>query len=400
MTENKLTGTARVANHSFLRAMYKDNKGNLKYIDPTGKWNYLDLTQVQGVINGGGDTGGSEKPDHPSVGADYYPGSLADGEITERYLLYQRDESVAEDPTASKTVKLLRDVGTKFDMAGDGATFLAHIQKTLVTAGAKGTVSDVELNYDTNNAAKEGYFTTTSVYPIYIKTADLATTNELDIPIDGIGENLNGKNFLAPHLKLKFNVDGTMTYYSVTGYDNDGNSAGVTGANYEVVVDAIATFSTQTAVAQIPESVNFFSGSTDGDATLAGASDFYENSMDGLELNLESNYSTKITGYSTGTAYFDFSLTDIGLIKPIQIPKDKLIIGLTLNNIFKNIKITEYGKFISQIGGVSVIGVGDNNIKIMDKSISIDISVNVKTDDHDSTYVQKLRLARVSTFKD
>jgi len=41
MTENKLTGTARVANHSFLRAMYKDNKGDLKYINPTGKWNYL-----------------------------------------------------------------------------------------------------------------------------------------------------------------------------------------------------------------------------------------------------------------------------------------------------------------------------------------------------------------------
>ncbi|WP_338231672.1 hypothetical protein [Companilactobacillus muriivasis] len=399
MTENKLTGTARVANHAFLRAMYKDNKGDLKYIDPTGKWNYLDLTQIQGVISGGGDTGDGDKPDHPSIGVDYYPGSLTDGEITERYLLYQRDESVAEDPTTPKTVTLIREVGTKFDMAGDGATFLAHIQKTVISAGAKGAVSEIELNYDTNNVAKEGYFTTTSVYPIYIKSVDLATTNELDVPINGIGENISGKNFLAPHLHIKFNGDGTMTYSSVTGYDNDDNSAGVNGASYEVVVDAIATFSTQEAVAQIPESVNFFSGSTDSDAALAGASNFYENAMDGLELNLESTYSTKITGYSTGTAYFDFSLSDIGLSEPIHIPKDKLIIGLTLNNIFKNIKIAKYGKYISQIGGVSVIGIDNSNVKIMDKSISIDISVDVKPDDNGSTYVQKLRLSKVSTFK-
>ncbi|AYE38679.1 hypothetical protein D1B17_08580 [Companilactobacillus zhachilii] len=280
----------------------------------------------QAVLNGtsggddGGDTGGGTDPNHPAAGADYYAGSLADGEITERYLLYQRNESVAEDPTTSKTVTLLRDVGTKFNMAGDGATFLLHLQKTIMTAGAKGAVSDINLNYDTNNIAKEGYFTTTSVYPVYIKAADLATTNELDVPINGIGENLSGKNVLAPHLKVKFNGDGTMTYYSVTGYDNDGNTAGATGANYDVVVDVIATFSVQPAVAQMPASVNFFTGTARNDIALSGVSDFYENSMDGILLTLNQ--------YVYSSTDFDRAFrSSFGIDSPLRVPKEQLIIG-------------------------------------------------------------------------
>jgi len=399
MVENAITKVARIAAHAAQGVVYKDSAGKEQTILPTGDKNMIDISGLSIGSNTGGDTGGGDNPDHPSAGADYYAGSLADGEITERYLLYQRDESVEEDPTTPKTVTLLRDVGTKFNMAGDGATLLLHLQKTLMTDGAKGAVSDVELNYDTNNVAKKGYFTTTSVYPVYIKSTDLATTNELDIPINGIGENISGKNFLAPHLKIKFNGDGTMTYYSATGYDNDGNTAGATGANYDVVVDAIATFSVQTAVAQLPASVYFFNGSTDSDATLSGASDFYENAMDGLELNLESAYSTNMHIFSSANDFFDFSLSDIGLSNPIHISKDKLIIGLTLNNIFKNIKITKYGKYVSQVGGVSVSGIGNNEIKIMEKSINIDISVDVKPDDRNESVSQKLRLAKVSTFK-
>ncbi|WP_338232796.1 hypothetical protein [Companilactobacillus muriivasis] len=389
MVENKLSEA--------IEAFGKADKKNIKSIKSGDKiYKPDDYGQVTiGGISGGDDSGGDVDP-HPSIGADYYPGSLADGEITERYLLYQRDESVAEEPTKPKTVTLLRDVGTKFNMAGDGATFLAHIQKTAMTAGAKGDVSDIELNYDEKNVVKDGCFTTTSYYPFYIKAADLATFNDLDIPINGIGENLSGKNVLAPHLKIKFNGDGTMTYSSVTGYDTDGNT---TGANYEVVVDAIATFSVQTAVAQLPASVYFFNGSTDSDATLSGASDFYENAMDGLELNLESSYSVNMSAYSSRSAFFDFNLNDIGLSSPIRIPKDKLIVGLTLNNVFKGIKIIDYSEYVDGVGGVSVNGIGKNSIKIMDKSISIDISVNVKPTDKNGSVSQELRLAKVSTFK-
>ncbi|WP_125588558.1 hypothetical protein [Companilactobacillus jidongensis] len=328
MADNALTKVARIASKAAQGATYKDAKGNIQIIKPAGDSNYMDFTNFLTSTNGtGGSTGGNTDQNHPAAGADYYAGSLADGEITERYLLYQRDESVAEQ-TGSQTVILLRDVGTKFNMAGDGATFLIHLQRTSMAKGAKGAVTDIELNYDTNNVAKEGYFTTTSVYPVYIKSTDLATTNELDIPINGIGENLSGKNFLAPHLHVKFNGDGTMTYSSVTGYDNDGNTAGATGANYDVIVDVIATFSTQKAVAQFPESIKLFSGSTRTDKanilTLDGTSDYYENVSDGLLINLTKYAYTLYDNQEHG---YRISNDDIGILANYVIPKEKLIVG-------------------------------------------------------------------------
>jgi len=285
---------------------------------------------LSGISGGddGGDTGGGTDPDHPSAGADYYAGSLADGEITERYLLYQRDESVAEQ-TGSQTVTLLRDVGTKFNMAGDGATFLIHLQRTAMTKGAKGAVTDIELNYDPNNVAKEGYFTTTSPYPIYIKASDLGTKKMLSIPINGIGESLSGKNVKAPQLNVTFNDDGTMTFESVTGYDNDGDSAGATGANYEVVVDAIATFSVQPAVAQIPHSVHLFSGSANHEIALAGSSDFLENLMDGIEIYLGQYFIYTWTNAS-GIQTSEVSRSIFDIPSPIKIDKSHLIIGYKL----------------------------------------------------------------------
>jgi len=307
-----------------LGGKYKDKNGKYKDIpidDNDFKMDFSGMSMDGGSGDDGGDIGS-----HPSIGANYYAGSLADGEITGRYLLYQRDESLDEDPTTSKTVTLLRDVGAKFNMAGDGATFLVHIQRTAMTAGAKGDITDIQLNYDEKNVAKEGYFTTTSYYPIYIKAADLATTDELDVPINGIGENLSGKNFLAPHLKLKFNGDGTMTYYSVTGYDNDGNTAGATGANYEIVVDAIATFSTQSTVAQIPSSINFFTGLSNGSIALSGVSKFYENSSDGIQITRDGTFQINnpdaLQENYTGGAPAGLNLQDV-----FNIPKEELIIG-------------------------------------------------------------------------
>ena len=288
-------------------------------------------------ISGGSDNTGGDNPDHPTAGADYYAGSLADGEITERYLLYQRDESVAEQ-TGSQTVTLLRDVGTKFNMAGDGATFLIHLQKTAMTKGAKGAVTDIELNYDPNNVAKDGYFTTTSPYPIYIKASDLATKKTLAIPINGIGENLSGKNVKAPQLNILFNGDGTMTFESVTGYDNDGDSAGATGANYEVVVDVIATFSVQAAVQQLPPSINLFTGSTSGDIALSGISDFYENSMDGLEIIMDNYIYLKDR---IGKPIYRVQTSEITESPVINISKQKLINGL-INNADITVKVKPF----------------------------------------------------------
>ncbi|HCD07906.1 MAG TPA: hypothetical protein DEQ50_06570 [Lactobacillus sp.] len=312
-----------------------DQNGNLKnQFVAKASTNRIDIPEQ--LLNGSGSTGGNAggvtNPNHPTVGADYYAGSLADGEITERYLLYQRDESVSEK-TGSQTVTLLRDVGATFNMAGDGATFLIHLQRTAMTKGAKGAVTDIELNYDPNNVVKDGYFTTTSPYPVYTKSADLATLKTLAIPINGIGENLSGKNVKAPQLNILFNGDGTMTFESVTGYDNDGDSAGATGANYDLVVDVIATFSTQSSVAQLPESINYFSGSVhtnkETPIVLSGVSDGYENSSDGLLINFK-DYAYLIDAYSNeDERYYRISITDLGLKSEMVIPKEKLIIGNT-----------------------------------------------------------------------
>jgi len=292
-----------------------------------GSTNRIDIPQS--ILGTDGSSKGEIDSNHPTAGADYYAGSLADGEITERYLLYQRNENVAEDSTTPKTVTLLRDVGSTFNMAGDGTTFLIHLQRTAMTKGTKGAVTDIELNYDPKNVAKDGYFTTTSPYPIYIKASDLGTKKMLSIPINGIGESLSGKNVKAPQLNVTFNGDGTMTYSSVTGYDNDGNTAGATGANYDVVVDVIATFSTQAAVAQMPASVNFFSGSTSGQIALAGASDFLENTMDGIEVTFDDKF---YNGSTQRTSSFH-------ILKKtsVRISKEYLINGFKFNltNILK-----------------------------------------------------------------
>ncbi|WP_363473660.1 hypothetical protein [Companilactobacillus musae] len=319
----------KIAAHSVMSGKYKDKDGNIKEILPVGPGNSLDFDQFREDIGAfGGGSGGSTDPNHPTAGADYYAGSLADGEITERYLLYQRDESVAEQ-TGSQTVTLLRDVGTKFNMDGDGATFLIHLQKTAMTKGAKGDVTDIELNYDPTNVAKDGYFTTTSPYPIYIKASDLATKKTLAIPINGIGESLSGKNVKAPQLNVTFNGNGTMTFESVTGYDNDGYSTGATGANYEVIVDVIATFSVQSAVAQIPASVNLFSGSATHEIALAGSSDFLENLMDGIEIHLGPYFIGTWTNAS-GIQTVKVSRSTFDIPSQIKIDKSLFIIGYKL----------------------------------------------------------------------
>jgi len=404
MEENALTKVARIAAGSAMGATYKDKDGKQQVIKPTGDANYLDLSGVitnSGSSNdGGGDN--PSTPDNPSAGADYYAGSLADGEITERYLLYQRDETVAEQ-TGSQTVTLQREVGSTFNMAGDGATFLIHLQKTVMTKGAKGAVTDIELNYDTNNAVKDGYFTTTSPYPIYIKASDLAAKETLTIPIRGIGESLSGKNVKAPQLNVIFNGNGTMTFGSVTGYDNDGNSAGATGANYDVVVDVIATFSTQPAVAQMPASVNFFTGSAVGNIALSGVSNFFENSMDGIEITFDDYL---ITGVG-GDLYNYLKLSDIGLSNSIlRIQKSELINGYSkkiVNNVILNKQLNWYtlsGKVYSlHSHNVTLTKVNSNFVTFNSGSIDVELNVHGELNYGGLNYDFKLPVLKVTPYK-
>lgn len=331
--KNDLGLVGKIAAHSVMSGKYKDKDGNIKEILPVGPGNSLDFDQFREDIGafGGGSGGTDIDKEHPSAGADYYAGSLADGEITERNLEW----SGTDDPTKDLAVTFKDDPGSNPFGQYSGLTVLGHIQKTVMTSGTKGAVSNLELNYDPSNTAKDGYFTTTSPYPIYISQSDIASGQELDVPINGIGEGLEGDNTKPAMIHLKYNSDKTMTISHEEGYVNDGSSAGATGANYEVVVDVIATYSVQSAVAQLPASVNFFTGQVSGDIALSGVSEFFENSMDGIEITFDqyaiaNNVVTRGLSVKGTPHTFRFDVSKFG-IRTIRIAKEDLIIGNKIN---------------------------------------------------------------------
>jgi len=332
MAENALTKVARIAAGSAMGATYKDKDGKQQVIKPTGDANYLDLSGV--ITNSGSSSdGGGTNPDNPSAGADYYAGSLADGEITERNIEW----SGTDDPTKSITINFKDDPGAKPFGQYDGLMIIGYIQKTVMTKGVVGAVSNIYLDYDPDNKEKDGYFVTTSPYPIAIHASDLIVGQKNRIPINGIGENLSGKNTKAPVLYLTYTTDRTAVIEHESGYDNDGDSAGATGANYQFIVQYITTFSRQNAVAQLPAAVNYFNGDATGDIALVGNSKYFEDSMDGIEITFD-NYAYYTNPYNGANGAFSgypgcrvrVNLTGLGLNK-IRIPKEYLISGTSFD---------------------------------------------------------------------
>ena len=320
MDENELSKVARVANHAAQGYSYLDKNDQVKIVRPTGPQRILDMTKI--LASGGSDnTGGGDNPDHPDAGVDYYAGSLADGEITGRDLLAQ---VTTDDPTISNKITFVQNVGAKVNMVGDGITIIGHVQKQVNTKGVLGDISPLNLNYDPANVVKEGYFTTTSPYPIYIKQSDIIVGKKLEVPINGIGEGLSGKNVAPTKLYLTFNDDNTVLIEHEMGYDNDGDSTGASGANYQFIIEAIATFSTQAAVAQLPASVNAFSGSTFNKATTSGITDYFENAMDGITVYFDSYIYSNINVITAGYRYDASGVTSN---RSVRIPLDYLING-------------------------------------------------------------------------
>lgn len=329
--------------------------------------------------------GGDVDIDHPTVGADYYAGSLANGEITERNLLWQGHT----DPTKSEVLTLVRDVGSKFNMSGDGATFLIHILKTVLDKGIKGETSNLELNYNLkNNDVNEGFYTTVSVYPIYIKATDFVVGKRLSVPINGIGENLSGKNVKSPVLFITFNADKTLTIESETGYDNDGVSTGATGANYDVVVDTISTFSVQDAVAQLPAGVQLFSGLVDNIVDLTALNDFFVNVPNGIQIEMDPiAYETLTPDFSavggSSLGGIGMALEDLRIVNPIKIPKDKLIKDYKYKfeeymDVIKSSDVLKNGHYATKNWNSSTWYKGNTakSIQIMDQDFYFQITQN------------------------
>lgn len=410
MATNKLTEVAGLVAQAVMGAKVKDKDGNAKTVKPTGDDNLLDLTDISAF--GGGSGGTDTDKEHPNTGVDYYAGSLASGEITERNLEW----SGTDNPTKDLAVNFIDDPGTKIFGQYDGITILGHIQKIALDKGVVGDISEIDLNYDLTNVKKDGYYTTTTPYPLYIKTENLSVGQTANIPINGIGEGLANSNEKVPELNLTFNSDKTMTINHVMGYSNDGDSAGVTGFNYYFVFDRIATFSTQAAVTQLPDTVNLFTGTAFGNVLLSGPTDFNENVLDGYEITI-SDQALPASNFSLGGVYgiplsqgdsISMNLMPAKLSK-IRIPKEELIIN---NNIDISSQLKKYvgsnvngqynGIHINNAYSFRIVEFKNTVIKILPKGI-IDLNLILHVSERSSNNVDnvdfKVPIIKVTTYK-
>lgn len=376
--KNQLGLVGHIAANSVLSAKYKDVDGNVKEILPEGTGNGLDLDKFRrDVFPSSADT-------HPADGDNLYPGSLADGEITERYLL----SDVITDPTKVTNLAFQREVGSKMNMVGDGLEFQGYLLKTPITKGVKGTAIKLPINYDPKNVFKDGYYTTTSPYPMHIKAASFKVGTAVKVSLNGLGENINGKNHAAPSVEFTFKADQTMDVKSIQGYDNDGASDGMNGYTYDLVFDLICTYSTQEAVNQLPNTINLFTGSSSGDVILVGSNDFFTNIPNGVEITFD-DYGYCSNGISQKAEAI--KITDFGLKKSIIITKEKMVtnFGIDLSKV-NNLKVKgeRISNYILNNNGTwniaspsyyQVLSIENEILQINNNSINFSLKLNITT---------------------
>ncbi|WP_125764404.1 hypothetical protein [Companilactobacillus hulinensis] len=401
--KNHLSLVAHLLSLAAFTANYKDSEGNVKVIKPTGAAHGLNLDEFRK------DTNPSITDTNPPVGADVYPGSLAKGEITGRYMLWQGET----DPTKTTNIVFSKDVGSKMNMVGDGLQFLIYIRKTVITAGVKGKTSRLEIDYDPKGIARDGYYSTSSPVPMYIKSSSFGVGVPIDVPLNGAGENTGLSNIKAPSITFNFQSDKSLNVSATQGYANDGSPSGATGATYDVVCDLVSTFSTQEAVEQLPPTVNLFTGSGKGKIALAGPTEFSENDMDGLLLTFE-QYPT-FTGvisnkYVSNTPPYFVDAWAMGY-KTVKIPKEKLVNGNTFEMSIPNFKgsVSIYKRHTyvggglynldSEEGKYKINGLKTNKFQIQNgKTIVVDASINFNSAGYAYDPLA-LTISKISTYK-
>lgn len=396
---NKATQIAEVVGKMPIGLKNIDKDGNVTPILPDADG----LITVPGNSSGTSDDG--DDPEHPSAGIDYYAGSLANGEITDRYVAYQ----TPTNPTSKTNVKFSMDVGNTLNRVGTGLQYLIYLQKTTITKGIIGTSTKVLFNYDPNNISKSGTYTTTAPIPMYTKAESYEVGKPNTVIFDGVGENLGLTNHKSPGLTLTFKADKTMDIEPIQGFDNDGSASGVTGFTYDIVVEVISTYNVQTAVQQLPPAVNLFTGSANGNVVLSGSSNFFENLMDGITITLDS-YFYHVMTVSNSPSYTAYPSSVFGISTVKKIDKEHLINGLKIKINTKNFSgstpIYE-GKSLSSLtksqGTGNISDGGGYYITL--QSGSIDLSTNLYewkggiNGGYQSDTLDKLRTTRITTYK-
>lgn len=325
--KNDLGLVGKIAAHSVMSGKYKDKDGNIKEILPVGPGNSLDFDQFREDIGafGGGSGGTDIDKEYPSAGADYYPGSVYDGTISGRTLLYSGITS-----TTDKTnIVFPESVGAGLRLLGDGIQLRISIVKTLVTRGVNGDTSTLPVVYDIQDKKVSGKFVTTSPVPISNKKEDLLTGNELVTPLSGIGEGEQSAEIKAPELHVQYNSKtNSIDVWSVQGYALDNLSDTKTGSLYDVQVTLINDFYVQGSVAQLPADMNLFTGDIDGKIDLTGVTGNFDNVGDGIEVEIEPYlyFTDPNTQNDSRTSIQTFKLSS-----KIEISKEDLILNNSIN---------------------------------------------------------------------
>lgn len=329
MATNKLTEVAGLVAQAVMGAKVKDKDGNAKTVKPTGDDNLLDLTDITAGGSTGGNTGGGTDPNYPAAGADYYPGSVYDGTISGRTLLY----SGAASTTGKTNIVFPESVGAGLRLLGDGIQLRISIVKTLITRGVTGDISNLPVVYDIQDKEVAGKFVTTSPVPISNKKEDLLTGNELVNPLKGIGEGEQSAEIKAPELHVQYNSKtNSIDVWGVQGYALDNLSDTKTGSLYDVQVTLINSFYVQDAVPQLPVDMSLFTGDTSGEIILSGTNNYFDNVGDMLRIDLE-NY-LYINRHDPTTTKKDETwrslLSNFGIPDHLTISKNDLINGYSV----------------------------------------------------------------------
>ncbi|CAJ1187734.1 hypothetical protein CPR19092_LGOLGGFK_01088 [Companilactobacillus paralimentarius] len=241
------------------------------------------------------------------------------------------------------------------------------------------------------------------------------TVGNMPYKIGIVDQNGNLKNqFVAKASTNRIDIpeqmlSGSGSTGGSTGSNTGGSTGGTTGGN------------TGGGVAQLPSTINLFSGSAVGNILLSGPTPNYDNVGDGLLITL-SNQTSAVQGvFGLGSNTVRMDLSSIGL-KRIKVPKEKLIV----NNSFDiSDQLSQYiGKTVNgqtQINGMgswddiskdysnysfsfSILSFGGATINVLpNKTLSMNLIVNIQSKNSINSDVAKASLPipviQVNTYK-
>jgi len=325
---NDLTDLTDVVVRQPMGGKYKDKYGKYQDIpiDPTDF--KMDLSGISTGSSSGGNTGGGTDTDHPTSGADYYPGSVYDGTISGRTLLYSGITS-----TTDKTnIVFPESVGAGLRLLGDGIQLRLKLLKTLVTRGVVDTSStEISLVYDILDKQIKGTFVTVAPLPASIKKEDILSGNELVIPLDGVGEGEQSAEIKSPELHLQYDSKtNSINIWNVQGYALDNLTDTKTGTLYDVQATLINNFYVQDVVAQLPTDVSLFSGDINGEVDLSGTNTYFDNIGEALKITVEPYLFMPDPSRQNSTTS-RLAISQFGLPKEFVINKDDLILNNSIH---------------------------------------------------------------------